>query len=197
MEAQLTSPALRRHHRPPTATPSTATIPTPLHSPPPPRQHTHITTTPSHTFPQPTPHPHPHHQHTLLTCPAVIGTRNWINSLDLPVKEHWRPWRSITGQVARTPRDDPSCCPRRCRLLIAAAGAAALLLIPSTATASFALETCFQRPVECLRSALCGMPDQPPPASRAACPQVGGWTVEHEGLTFASVRGAGHMVSAR
>lgn len=24
--------------------------------------------------------------------------------------------------------------------------------------------------------------------------QVGGWTVEHEGLTFASVRGAGHMV---
>ncbi|KAL4448224.1 hypothetical protein ABPG75_005443 [Micractinium tetrahymenae] len=51
----------------------------------------------------------------------VIGTRNWINSLDLPVKEHWRPWRSTTGQV-------------------------------------------------------------------------GGWTVEHEGLTFASVRGAGHMV---
>lgn len=26
-------------------------------------------------------------------------------------------------------------------------------------------------------------------------PAVGGWTVDHEGLTFASVRGAGHMVS--
>ncbi|KAL4423355.1 hypothetical protein ABPG77_004286 [Micractinium sp. CCAP 211/92] len=51
----------------------------------------------------------------------VIGTRNWINGLDLPVKHHWRPWRSTTGQV-------------------------------------------------------------------------GGWTVEHKGLIFASVRGAGHMV---
>ena len=32
----------------------------------------------------------------------------------------------------------------------------------------------------------------------SACPraQVGGWTVEHQGLTFASVRGAGHMVRA-
>lgn len=29
----------------------------------------------------------------------MIGTRNWINGLDLPVKQHWRPWRSTTGQV--------------------------------------------------------------------------------------------------
>ena len=53
---------------------------------------------------------------------AVIGTRRWINSLELPVTAPWRPWRSASGQV-------------------------------------------------------------------------GGWTVEHAGgLTFASVRGAGHMV---
>lgn len=51
----------------------------------------------------------------------VIGTRNWIRSLRLPLKTAWRPWHSTTGQV-------------------------------------------------------------------------GGWTSEHEGLTFASVRGAGHMV---
>ncbi|PSC70972.1 serine carboxypeptidase 24-like [Micractinium conductrix] len=53
----------------------------------------------------------------------VIGTRNWIRELDLPVTPHgrWHAWHSGTGQV-------------------------------------------------------------------------GGWTVEHEGLTFASVRGAGHMV---
>ncbi|PRW44859.1 Serine carboxypeptidase 24 isoform B [Chlorella sorokiniana] len=51
----------------------------------------------------------------------VIGTRNWIRELDLPITKPWRPWTSSTGQV-------------------------------------------------------------------------GGWTVEHQGLTFASVRGAGHMV---
>ena len=51
----------------------------------------------------------------------IIGTRRWIQMLDLEVEEKWRPWRSSTLQV-------------------------------------------------------------------------GGWTVKHEGLTFASVRGAGHMV---
>lgn len=51
----------------------------------------------------------------------VIGTRNWIHSLDLEETEAWRDWRSTTRQV-------------------------------------------------------------------------GGWTVRYKGLTFASVRGAGHMV---
>jgi len=52
----------------------------------------------------------------------IIGTRQWIQRLELEVEEAWRSWRSSTGQV-------------------------------------------------------------------------GGWTVKYEkGFTFASVRGAGHMV---
>lgn len=56
----------------------------------------------------------------LRTPDAVIGTRRWIASLDLPRTAPWRAWHSATGQV-------------------------------------------------------------------------GGWTVGHGKLTFASVRGAGHM----
>jgi serine carboxypeptidase-like clade 2 len=52
---------------------------------------------------------------------AVIGTRNWIRGLQLPVTSAWRSWHGRTGQV-------------------------------------------------------------------------GGWTVGHGKLTFATVRGAGHMV---
>ena len=41
----------------------------------------------------------------------------------------------------------------------------------------------------------------PPCCTAASCAalclwQVGGWTVKYDGLTFASVRGAGHMVGA-
>lgn len=45
----------------------------------------------------------------------VMGTRSWLASLHLPIKQEWRPWYSLTGTLAHAQTcaanyNLPQCC---------------------------------------------------------------------------------------